>query len=184
MSAMAMVARRVDKATVIAFGCIILLLLVGSLYKPDFLSVDYLRPAASDRLVPRHHRHRNDAGHPPRPYRPVDPVDAVDGRHDGDRPRRLHRPGPGRIPLAIPFGILCGTMVGLVNGLGVAYLRAPSMIFTLGTNAVAPGPDGLPHRRLRPAGHGDALHARPSSSATSSPVCPILSSSGPWWAAP
>jgi len=43
------------------------------------------------------------------------------------------------IPLAIPFGIFCGTMVGVVNGLGVAYLRAPSMIFTLGTNAVAQG---------------------------------------------
>ena len=26
--------------------------------------------------------------------------------------------------------------VGLVNGLGVAYLRVPSMIFTLGVNAV------------------------------------------------
>jgi ribose transport system permease protein len=28
---------------------------------------------------------------------------------------------------------------GLVNGIGVAYLRVPSMIFTLGTNAVAQG---------------------------------------------
>ena len=34
---------------------------------------------------------------------------------------------------------LCGMAVGLVNGLGVAYLRAPSMIFTLGINAVAQG---------------------------------------------
>ena len=43
------------------------------------------------------------------------------------------------VPLAIPFGIACGVAVGLVNGFGVAYLRAPSMIFTLGTNAVAQG---------------------------------------------
>jgi ribose transport system permease protein len=40
---------------------------------------------------------------------------------------------------AIPFGIGCGLMLGLVNGIGVAYLRVPSMIFTLGMNAVAQG---------------------------------------------
>lgn len=41
--------------------------------------------------------------------------------------------------LAIPFGIACGALLGLVNGIGVAYLRVPSMIFTLGINAVAQG---------------------------------------------
>jgi ribose transport system permease protein len=41
--------------------------------------------------------------------------------------------------IAIPFGILCGAALGLVNGIGVAYLRVPSMIFTLGVNAVAQG---------------------------------------------
>jgi ribose transport system permease protein len=41
--------------------------------------------------------------------------------------------------VAIPFGILCGAALGLLNGLGVAYLRVPSMIFTLGINAVAQG---------------------------------------------
>lgn len=41
--------------------------------------------------------------------------------------------------VAIPFGIACGAALGLVNGLGVAYLRVPSMIFTLGINAVAQG---------------------------------------------
>ena len=40
---------------------------------------------------------------------------------------------------AIPFGILCGAALGLINGIGVAYLRVPSMIFTLGINAVAQG---------------------------------------------
>jgi ribose transport system permease protein len=40
---------------------------------------------------------------------------------------------------AIPFGIACGAALGLVNGIGVAYLRVPSMIFTLGINAVAQG---------------------------------------------
>jgi ribose transport system permease protein len=41
--------------------------------------------------------------------------------------------------LAIPIGIMCGLCVGLVNGIGVAYLRVPSMIFTLGTNVLAQG---------------------------------------------
>ena len=42
-------------------------------------------------------------------------------------------------PLAIPAGIGVGLLVGIVNGLGVAYLRVPSMIFTLGMNAVMRG---------------------------------------------
>jgi len=41
--------------------------------------------------------------------------------------------------IAIPFGIACGAAFGLVNGVGVAFLRVPSMIFTLGINAVAQG---------------------------------------------
>ena len=41
--------------------------------------------------------------------------------------------------LSVPFGILCGVAFGLVNGFGVAYLRIPSMIVTLATNAVAQG---------------------------------------------
>jgi ribose transport system permease protein len=41
--------------------------------------------------------------------------------------------------LAIPFGIVCGMLIGLTNGVGVAYLRIPSMIITLATNAVAQG---------------------------------------------
>ena len=41
--------------------------------------------------------------------------------------------------IAIPFGIACGAALGVVNGIGVAWLRVPSMIFTLGINAVAQG---------------------------------------------
>jgi ribose transport system permease protein len=42
-------------------------------------------------------------------------------------------------PWAIPMGLGIGLLVGIVNGLGVAYLRVPSMIFTLGMNAVMRG---------------------------------------------
>jgi ribose transport system permease protein len=42
-------------------------------------------------------------------------------------------------PWAIPIGLAIGLVVGFVNGIGVAYLRVPSMIFTLGVNAVMRG---------------------------------------------
>src|SRR5258708_29463293 len=41
--------------------------------------------------------------------------------------------------LTFPVGLGCGALVGLINGLGVAWLRVPSMIFTLGMNAVLQG---------------------------------------------
>ncbi len=42
-------------------------------------------------------------------------------------------------PMAIPVGIGIGLVVGIFNGIGVAYLRVPSMIFTLGVNALLRG---------------------------------------------
>lgn len=41
--------------------------------------------------------------------------------------------------LAIPTGLAVGLAIGLFNGLGVAYLRIPSMIFTLGVDSVMRG---------------------------------------------
>ena len=41
--------------------------------------------------------------------------------------------------LAIPTGIAVGAAIGLFNGFGVAYLRIPSMIFTLGVDSVVRG---------------------------------------------
>ena len=42
-------------------------------------------------------------------------------------------------PWAIPTGLAVGALVGFVNGCGVAYLRIPSMIFTLGVTSVLRG---------------------------------------------
>jgi ribose transport system permease protein len=39
----------------------------------------------------------------------------------------------------VPVALACGALVGLANGLGVAFLRIPSMVFTLGMNAVVQG---------------------------------------------
>lgn len=42
-------------------------------------------------------------------------------------------------PWAIPTGLAVGAAIGLFNGFGVAYLRIPSMIFTLGVDSVMRG---------------------------------------------
>ncbi|WP_193183093.1 ABC transporter permease [Nisaea sediminum] len=42
-------------------------------------------------------------------------------------------------PMALPTALAVGILVGLVNGIGVAYLRIPSMIFTLGVDSVLRG---------------------------------------------
>ena len=65
------------------------------------------------------------------PDRPVGALDADRRRDDGDRGRRAARRSRS--------GSASASLVGLVNGLGVAYLRVPSMIFTLGVNAVMRG---------------------------------------------
>jgi ribose transport system permease protein len=41
--------------------------------------------------------------------------------------------------LAVPAGIFIGAFIGLINGLGVAVLRIPSMVWTLAVNSMALG---------------------------------------------
>lgn len=50
----------------------------------------------------------------------------------------LMRDGYG-IGAALPAAILVGALVGMVNGIGVAVLNIPSLIFTLGVNGVVRG---------------------------------------------
>jgi ribose transport system permease protein len=128
--------KQIDPVVLAAFGCIVALLLIGSLYSSNFLSPDYLLQqlqvasflgiiAAGLMLV------------------------ILLGQIDLSIPwvvtiggmMSTAAAGWGQAgnTLAIPFGIACGLCVGLVNGFGVAYLRVPSMIFTLSTNAIAQG---------------------------------------------
>ena len=128
--------RKIDRAVATAFGCIVLLLLLGSLYSSSFLSPEYLLQQLKvasflgviatgmmlvillgqiDLSVPW--------------------VVAVGGMMS----TAATGWGPVGEMLAIPFGIFCGVALGLVNGVGVAYLRLPSMIITLAVNAVAQG---------------------------------------------
>jgi ribose transport system permease protein len=129
---------KIDVATLIAFGCIVLLLLLGAVAKPGFLSLDYLgqqlQVAAFLGIIAT-----------------GEMIVILMGQIDLSIPWTICIGGMMAtgasgilgsalgVPLAVPFGILCGALVGVVNGWGVAYLRAPSMIFTLGMNAVAQG---------------------------------------------
>ena len=128
--------RRVDPAVAWAFGCIGLVLAVGSLYSSSFLSPAYLLQQLKvasflgviatgamivillgqiDLSVPW--------------------VVAVGGM----MATAATGWGPLGIALAIPVGVACGVLLGVVNGIGVAYLRIPSMVMTLAVNAVAQG---------------------------------------------
>ena len=128
--------QRLDTPVVTAFGCIVLLLMLGSFYSSNFLSPEYLLQqlkvgaflgiiATGMMLV------------------------ILLGQIDLSVPWTVTlgammasaaaAHGAAGEVLAIPIGVLCGLVVGIVNGVGVAYLRIPSMIITLAVNAVAQG---------------------------------------------
>jgi ribose transport system permease protein len=128
--------RRIDPAVLMAFACIILLLFVGSLYSSNFLSPEYLlqqlKVAAFLGVIASGMMLVILLGQIDLSLPWVVTVGAMMSSAIA---------GYGELGafFAIPFGILCGAAIGLVNGIGVAYLRIPSMIITLATNAVAQG---------------------------------------------
>jgi ribose transport system permease protein len=128
--------RRFDPAVATAFGCIILLLVLGSLYSPNFLSPEYLlqqlKVASFLGVVATGMMLVILLGH-------IDlsvPWVMTAGAMMACAAAGF---GTAGIILAIPFGVFCGVVLGLINGFGVAYLRIPSMIVTLATNVVAQG---------------------------------------------
>jgi ribose transport system permease protein len=129
-------ARRIDPAVLAAFACIIVLLLVGGLYSTSFFSPEYLLQqllvASFLGLVATGMMLIILLGHIDLS---VPWVLTVGGMMST---AAVSWGGPWQY-LAIPFGILCGAAFGAANGIGVAYLRIPAMIFTLGINAVAQG---------------------------------------------
>ncbi len=160
---------RTDPAVATAFACIVVLLLLGSLYSREFLSPAYLLQQLKvasflgviatgmmvvillgqiDLSVPW--------------------VVAVGGMMACAATAH----GEWGTILAIPFGLLCGIALGLVNGIGVAYLRIPSMIITLAVNAVAQGlmvaytggfsPQDSASRAMRFIATGDVLFGLPN----------------------
>ena len=146
-----------DRSLVIAFSCIILMLLGGALYSREFLSPEYLLQQlqisaflgiiASGAMMVILIGHI-DLSIPWTVTLGAMMATAVAGWF-----------GETGNLLAIPVGVFCGAMVGLLNGLGVAYLRLPSMIFTLGMNAVVQGLMVLHTGGFAPQDHAtDAMH--------------------------
>ena len=128
--------RRADPAVATAFACIFLLLFLGSLYSSSFLSPEYLlqqlKVASFLGVIASGMMLVILLGH-------IDlsvPWTVCVGAMMACAAAAYGSVG---VALAIPFGILCGVMIGIVNGIGVAYLRIPSMIVTLATNVVAQG---------------------------------------------
>ena len=128
--------RRLDPAVSTAFACILLLLFLGSLYSRNFLSPEYLlqqlKVASFLGIIATGMMLVILLGQIDLSLPWVVTVGAMMSSAIA---------GFGHIGaiLAIPFGVFCGVLIGLVNGFAVAYLRIPSMIITLATNAVAQG---------------------------------------------
>ncbi len=128
--------KRADPAVLTAFACILLLLFLGSLYSSSFLSPAYLlqqlKVASFLGVIATGMMLVILLGH-------IDlsvPWAVAMGAMMACAAAAY---GPVGVALAVPFGVLCGMAIGLVNGIGVAYLRIPAMIVTLATNAVAQG---------------------------------------------
>ena len=127
---------RFDPAVTTAFACIVLLLFLGSLYSRNFLSPEYLlqqlKVASFLGIIATGMMLVILLGQIDLSLPWVVTVGAM-------MSSAVAGFGITGAIFAIPFGIFCGVLIGLVNGFAVAYLRIPSMIITLATNAVAQG---------------------------------------------
>lgn len=130
------VGERVDLPIVTAFACILVLLLVGSLYSSSFLSPEYLlqqlKVASFLGVIATGMMLIILLGH-------IDlsvPWVLTSGAMMASAATAYGMVGE---ILAIPVGVACGFAIGLVSGIGVAYLRIPAMIVTLAMNAIAQG---------------------------------------------
>jgi ribose transport system permease protein len=128
--------RRIDKPVLAAMGGIVALLVGGALYSPNFLSADYLlqqlQVASFLGIIATGVMLVVLLGH-------IDLSIPWVVTIGGMMSTAAAGWGATSSALAIPFAVACGIGIGLINGFGVAYLRVPSMIFTLGMNAIAQG---------------------------------------------
>ena len=129
--------RHTNPAVLTAIGCIILLLIAGSFYSANFLSPDYLlqqlQVASFLGVIATGAMMVILLGHIDLSVPWVVTLGAMMATAAAGWWGALG------VALAIPFGVGVGAVVGFFNGVGVAYLRVPSMIFTLGMNAVVQG---------------------------------------------
>jgi ribose transport system permease protein len=126
----------VDNAVIVTLGGIVTILLIGSYYLPSFLSPGYLllqlRIAAFLGIVAAGQMLVILLGEIDLSVPWTMTVAAMTATTFAGM-------GEPWVGLAIPLGLAVGGLVGLFNGIGVAYFRLPSMILTLATNAVLLG---------------------------------------------
>lgn len=149
--------RRGDRAPLAAIGCIAVLLIAGALYDRNFLSSDYLlqqlQVASFLGVIATGVMLVVILGHIDLSIPWVVTIGGMMATAAAG-----HEGLAGS--LAIPFAVACGLGIGVVNGIGVAYLRVPSMIFTLATNAIAQGLMVVHTSGFAPQDHATpAMHA-------------------------
>jgi len=129
--------RAVDRPVVIAFGFIVVLLILGGLYNRQFLSGLYLlqqlRVASFLGIIASGAMVVILLGHIDLSIPWVVTIGGITATAVAGWW------GASWTALGVPVALACGALVGLANGLGVAFLRIPSMVFTLGMNAVVQG---------------------------------------------
>lgn len=157
---------RLTNPVFIAFGCSVALVLVGGMFFPEFLTVNYLLKqlhmasflgvVAAGAMVVILMGHIDLSV----PWTFTVAAIVSCATAGGEL-------GAGWGFLAVPAGLMTGALVGLCNGLGVAYLRIHSMIWTLGMNVIVLGlsvlytggfqPPGVPSELMRIFGVGKIL---------------------------
>ena len=129
--------RAVDRPVVTAFGFIVVLLLLGGVYNPQFLSGLYLlqqlRVASFLGIIASGAMVVILLGHIDLSIPWVMTIGGITATAVAGWW------GASWTALGVPVALACGALVGLANGVGVAILRIPSMVFTLGMNAVVQG---------------------------------------------
>ena len=160
--------RGLDNSVLVALGAIVVVLLIGSYYLPAFLSPAYLvlqlRIAAFLGIVAAGQMVVILLGHIDLSIPWTMTVTAMTAT-------TLAGMGDPWVGLAIPLALAVGMAIGLFNGFGVAYLRLPSMILTLGHERGAAGAGGDLHRGLRAADQGIPADAGSWARTAASPAC-------------
>jgi ribose transport system permease protein len=127
----------VDRPVLIAFGFIVVLLALGAMYNPQFLSGFYLlqqlRVASFLGIIASGLMLVILLGHIDLSLPWVVTIGGITATAVAGWW------GASWTALGVPVALACGALVGLANGLGVAFLRIPSIVFTLGMNAVVQG---------------------------------------------
>jgi ribose transport system permease protein len=148
---------RVERARLAALASIVVLLIAGALYDRNFLSLDYLlqqlQVASFLGIIATGVMIVVLLGHIDLSIPWVVTIGGMMSTaaagHEG-----------WTSSFAIPFAVACGFGIGILNGIGVAFLRVPSMIFTLAVNAIAQGLMVVHTSGFAPQDHATpAMHA-------------------------